>query len=414
MTIPSGSLCNDGVRALYCTNVPPQTRDTSSPARFALDGELGEGEYWGAVELPYSDQRYHDASGKLYVAVESPTAAHPTTTLHIFAQHIRADRNSRELRLYLDLKRLDRAPAGLDDEDRMIALSMSGDVEVRSVSWFGSAFEWDAIDDPNFDGRLGVCGGSGLPGSPTGNPNMYCDAEFQVELTSTALPPARTPTEAPMLGMAFAMYSETTPDLNTPPTNIPDPVPYFSGALPETFVDHLDDDSDRMQQMSLEFAQPNGVPIKFLSWNLAHWGTPFEWTINSSSPFEDVNLGDMAEIMKDYDVVAVQEMWSRNDALELLDEINARRAPDEQMTLAGPVDFSSSILGRVADLFGANFVDLGTSILADTQGGVFIYSRFPVVESNHIPLCQRGVRQSPLDICVPMGGEWYLQRAQVI
>ena len=101
VTIPSGSRCNDGTNALDCTRVPPQTRDTSSPARFALDGEMADGEYWGAVELPYSDQRHHDASGKLYVAVESPGASRPTTTMHVFAKHIRVDANSRELRLYL-------------------------------------------------------------------------------------------------------------------------------------------------------------------------------------------------------------------------------------------------------------------------------------------------------------------------
>jgi len=346
---------------------------------------MGDGEYWGGVELPYSDLAHQDASGKLYVAVESPSTDHATTTLHVFAQHIRADQNSRELRLYLDLQRLERAPAGMDDEDRMIGLSLTGDVEVRAVSWFGASSNWYTVDDPSFDAKLGVCGPDGIPGGTTDTSKIYCDAEFQVELTNDqiyqVLPAAPGP--SPIVGMAFATYSVSGGELNDP-SNIPALVPYFSGALPETFVDHLADDTDRTQQMSLVFAQPNGVPIKFLSWNLAHWGTWYEWLLNSGSPFKHVDLSDMAAIMKDYDVVAVQEMWSTHDARRLLDEINARRPADKQMTMTRPIDIPSSVLTRVKDSLFANYADLFTSLLADTQGGVFIYSRFPVVESNHI------------------------------
>jgi len=346
---------------------------------------MADGEYWGAVELPYSDQRHHDATGKLYVAVESSTASHPTTTMHLFAQHIRADANARELRLYLDLKRLDRAPAGMDDEDRMIALSINGDVEVRAVSWFGASSNWYAVDDPSFDAHIGTCGSDALPGGIADHSKIYCDAEFQVELADAQIyqVPPPDPGPVPILGMAFATYSVPAADLNDP-TNIPNPVPYFSGALPETFVDHLTDDTDRTQQMSLEIAQPNGVPIKFLSWNLAHWGTKLEWSINPGSPFQHVDLGDMAEIMKDYDVVAVQEMWSTDDARKLLDEINGRRPAGEQMTMAGPIDFPSQILSALG-LWLVGSPAAGTAVgIANTQGGVFIYSRFPIVESNHI------------------------------
>jgi len=35
------------------------------------------GEYWGAVELPYTDLKHHDASGKLYVTFERPDDTDP-------------------------------------------------------------------------------------------------------------------------------------------------------------------------------------------------------------------------------------------------------------------------------------------------------------------------------------------------
>jgi hypothetical protein len=37
-----------------------------------------------------------------------------------------------------------------------------------------------------------------------------------------------------------------------------------------------------------------------------------------------------------------------------------------------------------------------------------------IAECKHAPLCQRGVRQLPLETYVPMGGEWTPDRASAI
>jgi hypothetical protein len=54
-------------------------------------------------------------------------------------------------------------------------------------------------------------------------------------------------------------------------------------------------------------------------------------------------------------------------------------------------DVVSSVPGREADNRGRHKAGIGAGIC---------------------PLCQRDVRQLPLDISVPMGGEWFPERAQ--
>lgn len=49
-------------------------------------------------------------------------------------------------------------------------------------------------------------------------------------------------------------------------------------------------------------------------------------------------------------------------------------------------------------------------VLALGRNGVLVVARLDRLGRS--PLCQRDVRQLPLDISVPMGGEWFLVRAQ--
>jgi len=346
------------------------------------------GEYWGAVELPYTDLKHHDASGKLYVTFERPDDTDPAdpqpTTMHVFAQQIRIDAETQEVQLYLDFHRFAGAPAGMDDEDRIVSLSayagrLSTGVRVRAVNWFGATPNWFVVPSSGIYAQAGACTTS-PPASTTGAEIVRCDAEFEIPIPPSRLTPVPTGPEAGAgIGFAFATYSVTPSDnsLNHPSAA----QPYFAGAMPETFADHIDDSFDRRDQMTLLLHKPDGVPLRFLSWNLAHWGSAFEWVVGGNT-FHDVDLGDLADVMKDYDVVAVQEMWSATDAHKLLREINARRAADAQMTITGPVDFESDVLANLGHRIIRDHVDYVTSALTDTQGGIWIYSAFPVVDSH--------------------------------
>lgn len=148
----------------------------------------------------------------------------------------------------------------------------------------------------------------------------------------------------------------------------------------------------RSQYSSILFGQPEGVPFSFMSWNVARWGDGLESSI-TSTPFGDVDLHEIAEVLWSYDVVAVQEMWERDDATELLEIVNARRAEHglEPFQLSGPAM-------PPPDFFQAN----GAGLRGDYHAGLFVMTRFPILGEDHIiyDAC-RGE-----DCLKPKGAQW--------
>ncbi|MEZ4249427.1 MAG: hypothetical protein R3B99_14455 [Polyangiales bacterium] len=65
---------------------------------------------------------------------------------------------------------------------------------------------------------------------------------------------------------------------------------------------------DRTKQVSLVFGRPEGVPFTFLTWNLARWGEGAERAL-AGGTFEHLPLSEHADLIWEYDIVALQEVW---------------------------------------------------------------------------------------------------------
>jgi len=366
-TLPDETSCNHGARAAQCMDLPP----TRAHDVWTVDGVRAPAEYWGAVSLPLANLHAQAAGGSVYVSVTDPGSPGSTRRVHVFVDEMPVSPNSREVAIYVDAHRFDTGPAGLSTDDVHYVVDLeSGTARVESVNWgAGGAFRWVPADARGLEAKLSTCrAGQGSVGDV-----RVCDLELAFNLPRGYSQPAAGEVEGIGFGLSDDLRATVMPEEMANAPNGLDPL------------------VDRRRLMTLLFRRPEGVPFSFMSWNLAHWGTDFEWN-QTGSPFRDVSLDEYAQVMADYDIVAVQEMWSTADARELLGRINVERAknglpPD---FLYGPVTYDPGILGKL------------TATTFERQGGVFIYSRFPqVAQSQLIYSACRGE-----DCFKPKGALW--------
>ena len=319
-----------------------------------VDSVRAPTEYWGSVTLPLANLSAQAVGGQIYVSVTEPPTASSTRRVHVYVDQMPVSVNSHEVALYVDAHRFDTGPAGLGTDDvRYIVDLASGDARAERVNWSaGGAFRWTRIDPRGLEARLGVCrSGQGSAGDV-----RVCNLELAFNLPRGHSQPAAGDVEG--IGFAFSddLRSVVMPE-----------------ELAEPAADELQPLVDRRRYMTLLFRRPDAVPFSVMNWNMAHWGRDFEWD-QTNSPYRHVTLEEFAQVMADYDIVGVQEMWSTADARELLGLINIERRknglpPD---FLYGPVTHHPSILDKL------------TQSISEPQGGVFIYSRFAQVAQDTI------------------------------
>jgi len=319
-----------------------------------VDAVRAPAEYWGSVALPLVNLSAQATGGQIYVSVTEPADPGSTRRVHVYVADMPLSVNSREVAVYVDAHRFDTWPAGLGTDDvRYVVDVASGAARAERVNWgAGGASSWTAFDSRGLEARLGIC----RLGQGSAADVRVCDLELAFNLPRSHSQPAVGDVEG--IGIAFSddRRSVVMPEeLAQPP------------------ADGLDPLVDRRRHVTLLFRRPEGVPFSVMSWNLAHWGRDFEWD-QTSSPFRHVTLDEFAQVMADYDIVGVQEMWSTEDAQELLRLINVERAknglpPD---FLYGPVTHRADILEKLIDS------------ISEPQGGVFIFSRFPQIAQDQI------------------------------
>lgn len=345
ISVPRSNTCNEGVFAQDCVSVPPRFA-----GGWTIDGNRGPAEYWGAVELPMPNIQARDTAGRVFVTLDV-NADTAESTLLLFFDQVGLAPNTESFAAHFDFERWQEDPAVMSNSDRrfLIDLATGATSSERPTTIFGTTL-WsaDAVTEPLYQAALGTC----TPA--TGAIEQRCDIEMAIPMPPEALIP---PAEGLAPGVGFAVSDSIR-----------------AAALPEElssaelapFEEVL---FDRSEYISLIFKKPEGVPFTFLSWNVAHWGSDLEWRI-SGSPFEPVAISQLAEVMYPYDIIAIQEMWDRDDAIGLRNTVNNRRAAAglPPMQLIGPASHPPAFL----QLFGGG-------LFGDGHAGLFILSRFPVI-----------------------------------
>ena len=321
---------------------------------WTVDAVRAPAEYWGSVTLPLVNLQAQAAGGRIYASVTEPTAETSPRRVHLYVQDMPLSIDSSEVAVYVDAHRFDTEAAGLARDDvRYVVDLTTGAARAEKVDWGArSRFRWRSIDAPGLEASLGEC----REGLGSVDKVRVCDLELAFDLPRSHTAPAAGDVEG--IGFAFS------DDLR-------------SMVMPEELAgpreDGLDPLVDRRRYMTLLFRRPDGVPFSIMSWNVAHWGRDFEWEL-TQSPYRHVTLAEIAKVMADYDIVGVQEMWSTEDARELLRLINIQR--DAQGLpphfLYGPVTHHPSILESLTESY------------SEPQGGVFLFSRFPQVAQGTI------------------------------
>lgn len=130
------------------------------------------------------------------------------------------------------------------------------------------------------------------------------------------------------------------------------------------------------------FGRPAGIPLKVMSWNVKRF-TGFMSGVESLSgndtfPDNEVNPADIGRFLAENDIVGLQEGWDKDEVYGIRDAANERRAalglaPYE---LYGPLDWGPSTL------LPKELGELGVEMFDETQGGVWILSRFPAAIKN--------------------------------
>lgn len=350
--IPRSDTCNEGVTG--CVTVPPRRAPNVD-----IDGVRGAAEYWGAVEVPFVTSVA--PGGRLYLSVDE------NRNLLAFAESASFSINSFEVAVHLDFDRWAAAPDTLRDSDRRLVVNVeTGATRVERPVTSAGRTRWEPTSGSGYRAAISCVALGDL---------RECDLEMAVPLPASAFaPPA--PGLLPGVGFAFGDYLAEVM------------VPYASTATAPFWENYL----SRSRYTSILFGQPEGVPFTFISWNVARWGDGLESSL-TDTPFADVDLHEIAEVLWSYDVVAVQEMWERNDATALLEIVNARRAEHglAPFQLSGPA------------MPPPNFIQAnGGGLRGDYQAGLFVMTRFPILGEDHIIYDDcRGE-----DCLKPKGAQW--------
>jgi len=348
--VPASDTCNEGILPQACKTVPPRR----GRPEVIVDGVRGPTEYWGALTLPYVSVTHQLAGGRVYVTLGDDGIAGNSETLHVFFEDAPVAFNATELIVYLDFDRLDSAPAGVSGPDRAVAVGLgSGSVRVLGPSWWLGSATWDSAPAPgDVQGATGGC--RDAAGDLFGVVKV-CNLELAVELPADpfAVPPRGV---LPALGFAAADDG-------------------LESALPEELAVPADGDATllRTRYMTLLFGRPAGIPLSVMSWNVARWG-PFEGVLTGSPFAGHVDLDEIAAVIEDHAVVALQELWWRADAEALLELVNARRAARG----AGPMELFGPV-SPAADLLAV----LTSERRFEGHGGVWILSAYPAITGGY-------------------------------
>jgi hypothetical protein len=342
------------------------------PAR-VVDGVHAADEYWGAVEIPYAQLNRQASGGRLLVTVDDPDVG--ARTLHIFLDDIPVDVNARELSVFTDLNRFVTGPSGLDPfSDRAFVFDLvTSGFEVRRPPFVPTAPRTWLPAGP-VAGADGVLGGCFDDMGQTGAIRR-CDAELEIGIPPN-LSEAPAVGELPGIGIAVAEDG-------------------FGGAMPEELAQGLPAGDElsftRTNYVTLLFARPPSIPLRFATWNTRRF-TAIEGCFQGGDDFRDVDLADQAAFVADNDVIALQEVWSEEEARQLQSAVNALRPPDSPMTLVGPVDRSaefgnlcSEYLETLASTIGLICTGGVGPFRPDSHGGLWILSRYPIIAQDYVP-----------------------------
>lgn len=364
VSVPRSDVCNVGVRPLACVTVPERVTG------ILVDGVQEPAQYYGAMEMPIVNVQDQDVEGKVFALRDVEQ-----NRLHLFFKGLGFQFGTSEFGVAIDNDRFDAAPAQMGPNDRRylidrttgaIRTQRAGALSGSSVSaWFN-----ETEPQPGYEARLGRC-------VPEPETNLErCDVEMAIPLPPSAL---EEPAKGLLPGIGIAVSGSRRRIV----------MPEEISLAPNDGVL-----TDRTVATTLLFGRPPGIPFTFMSWNMAHWGIGLEWDL-TGSPFRSVPLASLASVMASYDIVAVQEMWSRTDAATLLALVNGIRAASTPslppLFMYGPVTYPPGVLGT-----------MGGGRLGDAQGGVFVFSRFTAIDSDYRVYDQcRGE-----DCLKPKGVQW--------
>ncbi len=266
--IADSNECSEGIRAEECVRVPP--RGGSIPVE--IDGQMGDREYWGAVELPVTSVSLQRAS-RMFVLLEDETQ-----TLRVFLDQIAVELNSTELFIVFDHKRFENASPLFGTEDRRLVANVdTGNVQMEELSdggiWGPTAEPFDAVASCFDDVTENL---------------TRCSIELAIPLPESAFV---APTADTLPGIGLGVFDDA-----------------FLTGQPEELADTEGAAAiDRRSLTTLLFGRPQGVPLSIMSWNVARWGEGLEASI-TQDPFGDVPLASIAATMVPHDIVMVRAL----------------------------------------------------------------------------------------------------------
>ncbi len=387
--------------------VPP----VEVPGPAAVDALRSKHEYWGAVELPFTDPGLH-ATGKLYVTVNAQRS-----TLRVMGEGIPVQvpppgRGAPELWVYLDARRGATYPteargryAGAEDRAVRFRLDALGQEPPRLYQ----ARRLIPTFDPTTwvptrcrEGQIG-CEFSADWREKEASPGMKrVDFELTIDIRAAG---RVGPVSPEALGFAVRTYSWV--DLGA---TIPQLVREAHGAWPEEYArDSAGDYTEPRRDLwaTLDFHKPAGRALSLMTFNVKRFTdymdcfeTMGDYLSTGTPHFRDsgVDPAKIGRFLAPYDIVAVQEAWDDEELDALVSAANLERAqlgkppflkhgppvhPDTQTVWSALGDARSSAEGLVqaaADEIGGEClvtVPPGTADTDPDHGGVYLLSSFP-------------------------------------
>lgn len=327
--VATSASCNRGAGAEKCVVVAPVKTDGPAARSFLVDGTASPAEYYGATEFVSAYRnRVHDVgAGRVLVTIEDSGQAGPQR-LHVFLEGIPVTVDTPAVAVYLDLDRFAATGNLVGEEDMGFAIDLNtGAQEYRT----GAGTTWVATGAPLlWEAAVGPCA------LGTRVPVRVCDLEFMMEVPDPYVAP-----EAGLLpGIGLAVVEDGG-----------------VGSFPAAVADPVDRSFDRTYFQTLLFGEPEGVGLRFVSMNVRRFDNP----ALAPEGLEEITLDDLAGFLFTYDVIALQEMWDREQAETLAQRINVLRAmrpgpgsgmpasDQAPMHLYGPVQHDVDTLASVAE-----------------------------------------------------------------
>ncbi|MEJ7601263.1 MAG: hypothetical protein WKG01_25390 [Kofleriaceae bacterium] len=331
--------CNQGVAPGNCVQAPPAT--TASP-RWRVDGVRATGEYAGATQMPYVlNTSSLGGYGTVFAQRVTNTSqvAPKRDVLFLYLDDLAVPVGAGgtpfgKFHIYVDYARFEGLDkyAGTEDRRFSVDLKLETLTEYRT-SGSGSTLDWVAM--PTEPGVLFRSGGCRVV--PSGK-SATCDGELQIPLPASVLKSPVGSTLDPGIGMLVSHVE-------------------VAGAMPElTSAQHAAATRDRKLWQTVVFGRPRGFPLKVMSWTLSR---------GENLLFDSVSNAEIGKFLAGNDVVALQEVWRRADALAIANAANVERAKTGKpaFKVYGPIDYEPGL--SEVFLEAASWID-------ETQGGLFV------------------------------------------